>query len=75
MEQVVSKRSKYIFQHRATKARLSFEAESDQEAIMTLGRLCQTVMDWDMRKFRLSKNKRKKLKNKQHVDKNQANVL
>jgi hypothetical protein len=28
-----------------------------------------------MRKFRLSKNKRKKLKNKQHVDKNQANVL
>lgn len=53
---------KYIFKHRATQAGLSCEAETDQEAIMILGRLCQTVMDWDMKKYRPSKNKRKKLK-------------
>ncbi len=60
MEQVVSKRYKYVFKHKIITAKLAFEAESDQEAIVILGRLCQTVMDWDMRKFRLSKNQRKK---------------
>ena len=54
--------SKYIFRHKYTTARFSCDAETDQEAIMTLGRLCQTVMDWTMRKYRPSKNKRKKLK-------------
>ncbi len=62
MQENVKKSSRYIFEHKATKARLSFESDSDQEAIMTLGKLCQTVMDWKMRKFRPCKNKRKKLK-------------
>ena len=62
METIVNKSSKYLFQHKPTGAKLSFEADNDQAAIMTLGKLCQTVMDWDMKKFRLSKTKRKKLK-------------
>jgi hypothetical protein len=62
MEQVVSKRSRYIFLHKGTKAKLEFEAETDHEAIMTLGKLCQTVMDWTMKKHGISKSK--KLKNR-----------
>ena len=55
---------KYIFLHKATGVKLVCSAESDQEAIMLLGKLCQTVMDWQMRKYRPSKNQRKKLKRK-----------
>ena len=60
--------SKYIFRHKYNNARFSCDAETDQEAIMTLGKLCQTVMDWTMRKYRPSKSKRKKLKKQNEKD-------
>jgi hypothetical protein len=55
---------KYIFTHRSTKARLICVAENPQKAIIILGKLCQTVMDWDMRtyKYRPGKKVRKKIK-------------
>ncbi len=53
---------KYIFRHRYTKAKLICISESDQKAILTLGTLCQTVMDWDMRKYKSKSSKKKKLK-------------
>lgn len=51
--------SKYIFKHRLTKAKLTCIAENDQQAIITLGKLCQTVMDWDMRKYKRNKKVKK----------------
>lgn len=62
MEKIVITTARYVFEHKYTKARLSFESDSDQEAIMTLGKLCQTVMDWRMRKYNISKTRKKKLK-------------
>jgi hypothetical protein len=42
----------YVFRHRITKARLSFEARSMQEATSILATMVNTVADWDMKRYR-----------------------
>ena len=42
----------YVFKHKITKARLSFEARSMQEAISILATMVNTIADWDMKRYK-----------------------
>jgi hypothetical protein len=42
----------YVFKHRITKARLSFESRSIEEATIILARMVNNVADWDMKRYR-----------------------
>ena len=42
----------YVFKHRITKARLSFESRSIEEATIILARMVNSVADWDMKRYR-----------------------
>jgi len=43
---------KYVFRHNITKAKLSFEAKSVQNAIIILSIMVNTVADWDMKRYK-----------------------
>jgi len=43
---------KYVFNHRMTKAKLSFECRAMSEAIMLLATMVNTVADWDMKRYK-----------------------
>jgi hypothetical protein len=42
----------YVFRHNKTKAKLSFEARSVQDAIIILSSMINTVADWDMKRYK-----------------------
>lgn len=42
----------YVFKHKTTKARLSFEARSIEEATAILATMVSTVADWDMKRYK-----------------------
>lgn len=42
----------YVFRHKITKARLSFEARSMQEATHILATMVNSVADWNMKRYK-----------------------
>ena len=42
----------YVFKHKVTKARLSFESRSVEEAIQVLATMVITIADWDMKRYK-----------------------
>jgi hypothetical protein len=42
----------YVFKHKVTKARLSFESRSVEEAIQVLATMVSTIADWDMKRYK-----------------------
>ncbi len=43
---------KYVFRHKLTKAKLTFENRSIEEAIQLLAIMVSTVADWDMKRHK-----------------------
>lgn len=42
----------YVFKHKITNARLSFEAKTIQEATIIFAKMVNSVADWDMKRYK-----------------------